>query len=164
MLKRPFQLMCAFLLLAAAAAPAVAADTRFKVWSSPREPQCAIVDAARSGSSAELLTVYEDLLQGRASKAELDRAIKPLTRLVQNRSPKSGTAYELFVLEGEISDALVIVTFSDGVKLFTHMTLTSGPGGWAFLGLNYNISWDKIKPRLSVSKTRFEPIACAGNG
>ena len=143
--------------------PAGAQDTRFDVWQTTTEPQCVLVKAARTKSSASLLQTFEQLLRGRASRAERDRALRPVTRLVQNRRPASAKVFELYQLEDEIADALIVVTFSDDIKLFTHMTLTKGRGGWVLLGLYYNVNWDKIRPRLSVPATKFQQIDC-GSG
>lgn len=143
-------------------APAQAQDTQIATWKTAAEAQCVLVEAARSKSSAKLLTTFEEILKGRTTKEELARATKPLVGLIQNRRPASANAFELASLEGELNDALIIITFSDGVKLFAHLTLAKSRDGWSFLGIYYNVNWERVRPRIALPSSALSPVACGG--
>ena len=159
-MKRILIVAAAFAATLFAGSAGQAQDSRFPVWKTAPEAQCLLVIAAGTGSSAKLITTFQEMLRGRASPAELERAMKPLLRLIQQRRPVSARAYELFTFADEMVDTLVIITFSDGVKLFTHLTLAKARDGWSFLGLYYNVNWEKVRPRLSVPAGRNLSVPC----
>ena len=150
--------LAALVLLAAGAADAQ--PLRARMWETPLGPQCHLAKAAATGSNAELLAAIEDLMAGGGSKEDLERAKAPLLRLFQARRPAGANVYELYSFSEDITDTLVIVRFSDGVRLFVHIAVAKARDGWGIMGLVYNVNWETIRPRLILPESRLEPSKC----